>query len=195
VWNVEIPMIRVCQNLHRRGMYLDTEVASRIKIKYEAIQKNEQQVLADMVQSILDTSLYNLRIKCPFKSGQDFNHNSNIHVPYLLKELMKLDIGKSVDKNVLNDLNLPVTKQIVKMRNADKLISTYVDKLPKATTPDSRIHAVFNSVGAATGRMSSASPNLQNIPSHAEDIRHIFRATPGYVLMSSDYSLQRLAVV
>lgn len=190
VWNIEIPMIRVCQNLHRRGMYLDKEVSSRIHDKYTKIQHEEKKKLTDLVDNILETVNYSIRLKCPFKSGSDFNYNSSIHVPYLLKDIMGLDIGKSVDKNVLNDLNLPVTKQIIKMRNADKLISTYIDKLPNTTTSDSRIHARFNSIGASTGRMSSSEPNLQNIPSHAEDIRHMFRASPGYVIISSDYSSQ-----
>ena len=66
----------------------------------------------------------------------------------------------------------------MKLRGVDKLLNTYVDKLPKSTAKDHRIHAQFRSIGADTGRMSSNSPNLQNIPSHATDIRHAFRATP-----------------
>ena len=190
VWKVEMPMVRVCQNLHRRGVYLDKEVAPRIHAKYTKILEEEQIVLSDMVDGILETCNYNVRLRSPFKSGKDFNCNSSVHVPYLLKDIMKLEIGKSVDKNVLAELNLPVTKQIIKLRNLKKLLSTYIEKLPNATTPDSRIHARFNSTGADTGRMSSAEPNMQNIPSHAEDIRHIFRASPGYVMMSSDYSQQ-----
>lgn len=158
LWNIEIPMISVCQNLHRRGVYLDREVASRLHDKYVKIQQEERAKLAKMVDDILVNCRYDLRLKSPFKSGHDFNYSSSVHVPYLLKDIMGLDIGKSVDKNVLNDLNLPVTKQIVKMRNADKLMSTYVDKLPNATTPDSRVHARFNSIGASTGRMSSSEP-------------------------------------
>lgn len=156
VWNIEIPMIRVCQNLHRRGIYLDRELATRLHDKYTKIQQEEKKKLADLVDNILETANYSIRLKCPFKSGSDFNYNSSIHVPYLLKDIMGLDIGKSVDKNVLNDLNLPVTKQIIKMRNADKLISTYIDKLPNATTSDSRVHAEFKSIGADTGRMCIA---------------------------------------
>lgn len=70
------------------------------------------------------------------------------------------------------------------------MIDTFVDKLPRSTTSDSRIHALFRSTGAATGRFSSAEPNLMNIPSRSVDIRHMFRATPGYVILSSDYSAQ-----
>ena len=74
---------------------------------------------------------------------------------------------------------------MLKVRSLVTLIGTFVDKLPKATTPDSRIHAQFKQIGAGTGRMSSAEPNMQNIPSHAVDIRHMFRATP-----QADYQLE-----
>ena len=131
--------------------------------------------------------------KKAFTTGKEFNPNSNTHVKYLLYVVMALDKPDGTDstgKEVLGELNLPVTNQILKVRSLDTLISTFVDKLPKSTTPDSRIHAEFKSIGADTGRFSSRNPNLQNIPSHAEDIRHIFRATPGYAIISSDYSAQ-----
>lgn len=59
-----------------------------------------------------------------------------------------------------------------------KLLGTYIDKMPGVAGPDNRIHCSFKSIGAATGRMASESPNMQNIPSKLHDIRHMFRATP-----------------
>ena len=90
----------------------------------------------------------------------------------------------------MNEINLPVTNQILKVRSLSVLINTFVDKLPNSVARDGRIHGQFKQIGADTGRMSSAEPNLQNIPSHAVDIRHMFRATPGYVMLGSDFSLQ-----
>ena len=84
----------------------------------------------------------------------------------------------STGKEVLNELGDPVAKMILNVRGDVKLLGTYIDKMPKITGPDSRIHCQFKSVGAATGRMASADPNLQNIPSRKHDIRHMFRATP-----------------
>ena len=195
VWNIEMPLIRVCQEMHRRGIYLDKDIANTLKDRYEQQLLDTKLVLQSMIQDILNQADYPTVSKCPFKSGKEFNPNSAIHAQYLLKNLLHLDIGKSVDKNVLKDLNLPVTLQIVKVRNMVKLISTYIDKLPKATTPDSRIHATFKSIGADTGRFSSDSPNMQNIPSHAKDIRHMFRATPGYdVTLDCTESLNNIVV-
>lgn len=79
---------------------------------------------------------------------------------------------------MLAEINLPVTKKILEVRGFDKLISTYVEKMPKTVASDGKVHPTFKSIGASTGRFSSESPNAQNIPSHAGDIRHMFRATP-----------------
>ena len=72
-----------------------------------------------------------------------------------------------------------------------KLISTYIDKMENVINPnDGKVHCVFNQYGADTGRFSSQDPNMQNIPSHNKEIRKMFSADDGYVLMSSDYSQQ-----
>lgn len=186
VWQLEMPMVHVCQNLHRNGIFIDAETCRHLKERYHAIYAQEKQKLQEMVQEIIDThpstTFSRGLAKRPFTSGATFNGNSSTHVVYLLRDIMqipKFQSGNvSADKEALADLNLPVASQILNMRKADKLISTYVDKLPNEVAPDGRIHARFRSLGADTGRMSSQSPNLQNIPSHATDIRHMFRATP-----------------
>lgn len=194
VWNIEFPMIKVCAMMHRIGVFLDVDTARVLHNKYEAKQVEATEILHNMVQQLIDEKDYPTNSKRPFRTGNDFNPNSPPQVKYLCEQLLKMPAG-STGKEVLKEFNLPVTNQILAVRGLVKLIGTYVDKLPNATTSDSRIHATFKSVGADTGRMSSADPNMQNIPSHATDIRHMFRATPGYVMMSSDYSLQKLAVV
>lgn len=194
IWDVEFPMIKVCQHMHRTGIYLDKEVASVLVERYKEQERSEMSKLADMVDDMLEKSTTVSALqKRPFTKGLEFNPKSPPHVKYLLYTVMNIPKGKngeSTDKNVLGELNLPITNQILKVRSLGVLISTFVEKLPKATTSDSRIHAQFKQIGADTGRMSSAEPNLQNIPSHATDIRHMFRATPGYVMLSSDYSAQ-----
>lgn len=197
IWNIEFPMVKICQTLFRTGIYLDTDVSTALVNRYHKEIADEEAKLAVMVQEIIDKNIYKVpsKAKKPFNTGKDFNCTSPLHVKYLLYTLMGLpdNVGKkkgSTDKDVLNDINLPITNQILKVRSLSTLINTFVDKLPNSVTPDGRIHAQFNSVIAATGRMSSQNPNLQNIPSHVVDIRHMFRATPGYVLISSDYSAQ-----
>lgn len=189
-WNIEIPMIKVCAMLHRRGVYVQKSTAQSLAARYHDKLTAAETKLAEMVQAEIDKSDYSIMINSPFKSGKQFGYNSSKDVKYLCFEILKLEKASSVDKEQLALYNNPVTNQILECRAMQKLVGTYVDKLPKETTSDSRIHAQFKSVGADTGRMSSNSPNLQNIPSHATDIRHMFRATPGYVMMSSDYSQQ-----
>ena len=194
IWGVEFPLIKVCQKMHRTGMYLDMDIAKVIQKRYKTKREKEVEKLQSMVQEIIDSSSVptSFNSRPPFVRGKDFNPNSPPHVKYLLYTLMGIPKGKSesTDKNFLNELNLPVTNQILKVRSLNVLINTFVDKMPNAVAPDGRIHAQFKQIGADTGRLSSAEPNMMNIPSHATDIRHMFRATPGYVLMSSDFSQQ-----
>lgn len=193
VWNVEMPLIKVCQQMHRTGIYLDKTVSDTLMKKYNEKYEDAMRELSNMVQEIIEKSDYSTASKRPFRTGKDFNPSSPKHVQYLLYTMMRINVGKDnagTGKEVLADINMPVTNQILKVRSLSVLINTFVKKLPNATTSDSRIHAQFRQVGADTGRLSSAEPNMQNIPSHAVDIRHMFRATPGYVMLSSDYSAQ-----
>lgn len=200
VWNVEFPLIKICQNMHRTGIYIDKDISNVLLERYKQIQADEAAKLTKLVDEALEDARQrpgkNLSSR-PFNSGADFNPKSTLHVKYLIYTVLdipKVDGKESTDKTVLKDLNLPVADQILKVRSLGVLISTFVEKMPKATTSDSRIHAQFKQIGADTGRFSCAAPNLMNIPSHVTDIRHMFRATPGYVMLSSDYSRQEPAL-
>lgn len=150
VWDVEFPLMSVCQDMHRTGIYLDKSVSSFIQRRYAEEMKKEQEKLAKMVQELIDSEDFPNNTKRPFRTGKDFNPNSGPQVKYLVYELVhaKIAPGSSLDKNVLGEINAPVTTQILKVRSLKTLISTFVDKLPKATTPDSRIHASFKQIGA-----------------------------------------------
>ena len=148
IWNIEFPLMQVCQDMHRRGLYLDRDTARVLMARYSQKQQKAMQELADIVQGYLQEADYSTVSRCPFRNGAAFNPNSSIHVQYLLKNILKLDIGKSVDKNVLAEINLPVTKKILEVRGLVKLISTYIEKLPKSTTADGKVHATFKSIGA-----------------------------------------------
>ena len=192
IWDLEMPMVKVCQNMHRTGMYIDKNVANALKKRYREDYNKEMKKLQDMVQEIIDNSTVSYSGKRPFTRGVDFNPSSPPQVKYLVYDLLQVPKGNSsgTGKEVLNEINLPVTNQILKVRSLSVLINTFVDKLPNSVARDGRIHGQFKQIGADTGRMSSAEPNLQNIPSHAVDIRHMFRATPGYVMLGSDFSQQ-----
>lgn len=177
LWNIEIPMIKVCAMMHRTGVYFDKADRDILKEKYSKKYQNDLTKLSEIIQEIIDNSDAITVAKSPFKTGSAFNEASSPQVKYLLNNFLHLDVD-SGDKQTLTDLNLPVTNQILQVRATNKLLNTFIDKLPNEVAKDGRIHATFSSMGAATGRMSSSNPNVQQIPSHAIDIRHEFRATP-----------------
>jgi len=153
VWNVEFPLISVCQNMHRLGMYVDKTTTPVLLERYTKKRAAEMDILSAMVDDELAKSTTIPAFsKKPFTSGSTFNPKSPPHVKYLLYTVMNLPQGKnggSTDKTVLAEMNLPITNQILKVRSLGVLISTFVEKMPNATTADSRIHARFSSVGAA----------------------------------------------
>ena len=98
---------------------------------------------------------------------------------------------RGTGEEILNKIDIPLSKLILKQRGLLKLINTYIDKLPTCVCEKTnRLHAQFQQLGADTGRFSSKDPNLQNIPSHEKSIRMLFTASPGYVLVGSDFSQQ-----
>lgn len=152
IWNVEFPMIKVCQKMHRLGIYIDMSTATVLRQRYADNRRREYEKLSAMVDDVIkDSPNVPFGQKRPFTSGKDFNQNSPVHVKYLLYTLMNVpkgEHGDSTDKHALGEMNLPITKQILKVRSLDVLINTFVDKLPNAVTSDSRIHAQFKQVGA-----------------------------------------------
>jgi DNA polymerase-1 len=139
----------------------------------------------------------------------EFNVNSPPQLREVLFDRLGLRAGKKTAKtraastaeDVLEELALdhPLPAKILEYRSVQKLKSTYVDALPELVLPETgRIHASFNQVVAATGRISSSDPNLQNIPIRTADgrrIREAFIAEPGHLLLSADYSQIELRVL
>lgn len=176
VWNIEFPLIKVCQQLHRNGIYLDKPIANKVKERYRTRYEQETNKLANMVQDIINTSPNMGKGKPPFKSGKDFNQNSTPHVAYLLYTLLDLTPpgGKqTTKKEVISEFNLPITNQILEVRSLSTLISTFVDKLPNEITSDSRIHARFKQIGAGTGRFCIAEGTPISTPYGDKPIENI----------------------
>lgn len=163
IWNVEIPLIKVCQQLHRNGIYLDLDAAKSLHTYYKNIEDKETEKLQNMVQELLNNSP-KFSKQCPFVSGNQFNPNSTVHVKYLIYDLLKVPSSsgnQGTGKEVLSELHLPITDQILKVRSLGVLMSTFVDKLPNAIAPDGRIHAQFKSIGADCIVGSSILPTSQ----------------------------------
>lgn len=117
-----------------------------------------------------------------------------------IKPLRKNKTGYSVDVDVLEEIakTHDVARLILEYRGLMKLSGTYVDGLMRAIGPDGRIHTTYDSLGAATGRMSSNDPNLQNIPTgdgYAREIKECFIPSPGNILLVADYSQVEIRVL
>lgn len=140
------------------------------------------------------------------KVGHQFNINSPKQLQVVLFDELNLPVfkktktGRSTDEETLRELSVahPVIPLLLEYRQLFKLVSTYIDALPKSVGKDGRIHSTFNVEGAATGRVSSQDPNLQNIPIKGTlggEIRKAFIAPKGKILLAADYSQIELRIM
>ena len=141
-------------------------------------------------------------------AGSTFNLGSPKQIQEILFERLQLPVIKktpkgqpSTDESVLQELALQydLPRVILEYRSMSKLKSTYTDKLPQQINPHSgRVHTNYHQAVAATGRLSSSDPNLQNIPIRSEEgrrIRQAFIAAPGYRMLAADYSQIELRIM
>lgn len=167
--------------------------------------KVDKAVLAEL-SSFLGQELHKLTIKIYELAGREFNIGSPKQVGEVLSELniesgRKTSTGRiSTSKAVLEELaqNYELPRLIIEYRELDKLKSVYTDALPGQIAADGRIHCQLNQAVAATGRLSSSEPNLQNIPIRSElgrRIRRAFVAEPGHKIISADYSQLELRLL
>ncbi len=138
--------------------------------------------------------------------GREFNLNSPKQLSAVLFDELNLPVirktktGRSTDEATLTELKAthPAIPLLLEYRLTFKLVSTYIDALPKSVGEDGRIHSTFNVEGAATGRLSSQNPNLQNIPVKSAlggEMRKAFVAPAGKILLSADYSQIELRIM
>jgi DNA polymerase-1 len=156
----------------------------------------------------VEQDLRDIEAECKRVAGQDFVLRSRDQLEKILFDDLKLPVvkrtpkgGRSTDADVLEALaeKHPLPKAVLTYRELDKLKGTYIDALPKCVNPETgRIHTRFDQTNAATGRLASSDPNVQNIPIRTElgrSIRAAFVAPPGHVIMSADYSQIELRVL
>ena len=200
-WNIEMPCIKVLAEMEDTGVAFDLEYAEELSNKYRAIRDEnlaEFYRILDMYKDEIDA----YKIKNPnHKLSDPINISSPTQLAILFYDILKIDpvdekSPRGTGVEILAKIDNPLCKAILDYRGTEKLLSTYIDKLPECINEKTgRIHCNFNQYGAKTGRMSSDNPNMQNIPSHNKDIRKMFVATKGYILMSSDYSQQEPKVM
>lgn len=188
-YTIEFPLSGVLADMELAGIALNTEMLASFS---ETIASE----ILDVEQEIYQ------------QAGAEFNINSPQQLGEILFKKLKLPSGKktatgkfSTSEAVLSDLAVryEFPSKILEYRSLAKLRSTYIDALPPLIHPETgRIHTNYNQSVAATGRLSSSNPNLQNIPIRTErgrEIRKAFVAASGYKLLSVDYSQVELRVI
>ena len=188
-------------DMEDNGVLFDMEYAQELSEKYNTRLQETLQAFYDAV-AMYDKEIARYKAKNPNNKLDDpINIGSPTQIAILLYDIIGVEPPdpkkpRGTGEDILLKIDNPICKAILDYREMSKLVTTYIDKLPECVNPnDGRIHCSFNQYGAATGRFSSQNPNLQNIPSHNKDIRKMFVASDGYVLMSSDYSQQEPKVM
>lgn len=189
-WNIEMPLVRVLADMELNGVCLDTEaLQDTSKIFTERMKQYEQDIYKE--------------------AGEEFNISSPKQVgDILFGKLQIMDKPKKTktgqyvtSEEVLQSLESksPIVRNILNFRGMKKLLSTYIDALPKLINPRTgHIHTSFNQALTATGRLSSSDPNLQNIPVRTDDgkeIRKCFIPEEGCLFFSADYSQIELRIM
>lgn len=193
VFGIETPLIKICQMMHRRGVYLEQSVADMLQKKYHKILDDEAMELRAELQNLMDDPSYYTDAKCPFGSANDFNPNSNPHVEWLVYDLLKLDAGtkkRTTKKEVLGLFNVPIIKNILKYRSMVTLIGTFVDKLPKiaSSVPDHKIHCEFKSIGADCVTGDTIIPTRRGYYT-AKELCHEAEAQPGNLIPTTPFDV------
>lgn len=185
---IEMPLLPILFEMETAGVKLDSGFLKKLSAKMHH------------ELGTLTKNIYKL-------AGREFNVNSPSQLAEVLfvdlklssKNIKKTKTGLSTGIDELEKLEElhPIVKLMMQYRELAKLISTYVDALPQLVAKDGRLHTTFNQTIAATGRLSSTNPNLQNIPVRTEagrEIRKAFVAEPHHLLLSADYSQIELRI-
>lgn len=179
--SVEMPLVPVLARMESNGILLDCDA---LAAQGDEIRKQLQ---------LVESDLYDI-------AGEIFNPNSPKQVAEILFQRLSLPVlsktktGPSTSAQVLARLAElhPLPGKLITYRELKKLLTTYIDQLPKAVNPRTgRIHSSFHQTSTATGRLSSSDPNLQNIPTRTQTggrIRSAFIAAPGCMFIAADYS-------
>ena len=182
-FNIEMPIVEVVVDMEDTGVALDAEYVKELEVKYTQLKQDA----LDKVYLILGE--FEGKIQAYIEKHKDckLDNPINIDSPQQLSVLCYDILGyPSVDKKkprgtgkaIRKKWNTPFSNAVSEYKVVDKLLNTFIIKLPKEVNPnDKRVHAHFNQYGAKTGRFSSSKPNLQQIPSHNKDIRPMFVAT------------------
>jgi DNA polymerase-1 len=180
---VDLPLVPVLARMEHAGVKIDTAALSQMSTELE-------REIAAKAKEIYEVAGLEFNVGSPKQLGDVLFNRMNLPKP------VKYGKGRTISTavDVLEELadNHPIARMVLDYRQLTKLKSTYVDALPALIdSATGRLHTTFGQTGTATGRLSSANPNLQNIPIRTElgrGIRAAFIAEPGHVLLTADYS-------
>ena len=187
--NIEKPLIPIINKMQERGVLVDTNILKKLNKDYSLL-------LDQIKKKIWKLAEVEFNVASPKQLGEVLFDKLNLTV----KNQKKTGSGaKSTRESELEKMKEmhPIVPLVLEYRELSKIISTYVEPIPKMVDKNGRLHARFIQAGAATGRMASADPNLQNIPISSEKgrvIRKAFLAPQGFVLAAFDYSQIELRV-
>ena len=185
---LELPLLRVLFDMEQEGFAVDAEVLREIGTRLS----ERENVLRDEIYRLCGVG--------------EFNINSPKQLGEILFERLGLRTGRKTSRGYSTDADTlealrdehPAIAPILEYRQVSKLHGTYIDALIRKVGPDGRIHTFFDQTGTATGRISSAEPNLQNIPVRSDmgrEIRRAFVARKGWKLVDADYSQIELRIL
>jgi len=186
---IDLPLAPVLAQMERDGVRVDLPAL-------QTVSANAQEEITRLENEIYELAGFEFKIGSPQQLAEVLFDRLNLEPPR--KSRMKV---RSTAAEVLEELALvhDLPKKILDYRELAKLKSTYADALPRLIHPSTgRLHTHFSQTGAATGRLSSSNPNLQNIPVRTElgrEIRAAFIASPGQLLLSADYSQIELRIL
>jgi len=180
---IDLPLVPVLARMEQAGVKIDTAALSKMSAELE-------REITTKEKEIHEAAGMEFNVGSPKQLGDVLFNRMNLPKP------VKYGKGRMISTavDVLEELaeNHPIARMVLDYRQLTKLKSTYVDALPALIKPSTgRLHTTFGQTGTATGRLSSANPNLQNIPIRTElgrGIRAAFIAEPGHVLLTADYS-------
>ncbi len=186
---IDLPLVPVLATMERTGIRLDVGVL-------ESMSERMSGELEDLTARIYELAGEEFNISSPKQLGVILFEKLNLPPPRKLKKSGQYSTAVEVLENLAETYELP--RLVLDHRQRAKFKSTYVDALPKLIDKQSRLHTSFAQTVAATGRLSSHDPNLQNIPIRTplgRDIRAAFVARPGTTMLSADYSQVELRIL
>ena len=181
--SIDLPLVRVLAGMEETGVLIDHQ-------QLGVMSQRMEEEIARLSSEIYELAGKTFNINSPQQLGKVLFEDLNLPAPVKYGKGKVISTAADVLENLADEF--PIARKALEFRQVAKLKGTYVDALPALIDPGTgRVHTTFNQTGAATGRLSSSDPNLQNIPIRTavgREIRAAFAARPGWKLVVADYS-------